>query len=150
GEQARAWIAATTGIEELQEIERLIVAFYPVDAAPPQVSLVVTLRTARPREELLAAWHNPKAAGKDKAYYQGPSWAYYFPPQGSAQTFVVAPPALMPEVVEQTGPPVMRKEMEKLLRDTDDSRHLTLLLAPNFLFSEGKLLLSGDLAKLKE
>ena len=44
----------------------------------------------------------------------------------------------MTEMLDMEGPPLLRREMEKLLRDTDDTRHMTLLLAPNFLFTEGK------------
>jgi hypothetical protein len=149
GIAAREFLKVAIGIDNMTDIERLLVAFYPTDGAQPQMAMVVTLRDAVAKDKLLQAWHNPKEAGKQKMFYQGGPWAYYIPAAANGRIFAVAPPHLMTEMLEMDGPPVLRKEMEKLLRDTDETRHVTLLVAPNFLFTDGQKILSGDLAKLK-
>lgn len=145
---ARDFVQGVTGVQ-FMDIERLLVAFYPNDGAPPQLSFVVTLRETASKEQLLQGWHNPGEAGKAKKFYQGGQWAYYIPPEANGRTFAILPPAMMTEMLAMDGPPILRKEMEKLLRDTDDTRHLTVLFAPNFLFTDGQAILSGDLSKLK-
>ena len=150
GEAAGEFVRTVAGINLLEDIERLLVAFYPVDDAPPQVAMVVTLREAASNEQLLQAWHNPKVVARPRKFYQGASWAYYLPTEADGRVFAVAPPNLMAEILSMEGPPSLRREMEKLLRDTDDSRHVTLLVAPTFLFGEGKAIFSGDAEKLKD
>jgi hypothetical protein len=144
----RDFVQQATGFE-LMDIERLLVAFYPNEGQPLDVAIVVTLREPTSKDVLLQAWHDPKETGTAKKFYQGSPWAYYIPPTSGGRTFAVMPVKLMNEMLTMDGPPLFRKELEKLLRDTDDTRHLTLLGYPNFLFADGALLLSGDLAKLK-
>ena len=147
---ARDFISSTTGIESFADIERLLIGFFPIDGAKPQMAFVVTLKEAKTKNQLLQAWKMPTEAGKRKKFYQGESWSYYIPPETNGRQFAVAPANLMAEMLEMDGPPLLRREMEKLLRDTDDSRHLTLLVAPNFLFVDEESVLSGPLAKLKK
>jgi hypothetical protein len=147
---ARDFISTTTGIESFADIERLLIGFFPIDGAKPQMAFVVTLKEAKTKDQLLQAWKMPTEAGKRKKFYQGESWSYYIPPETNGRQFAVAPDNLMAEMLEMDGPPLLRREMEKLLRDTDDSRHLTLLVAPNFLFVDEESVLSGPLAKVKK
>ena len=71
GEAARDFVAQVAGVNELAEIERLLVAFYPTDDAPPQVAMVVTLREAVSKDQLLQAWHNPKAVAQAEGVLSG-------------------------------------------------------------------------------
>jgi len=144
----RDFVLQATGFE-LMDIERLLVALYPNEGQPLDVAMVVTLRESKSNDELLQAWHNPKETGKAQKFYQGSPWAYFIPPAGGGRTFAVMPPKLMNEMLAMDGPPLFRKELEKMLRDTDDTRDLTLLGYPNFLFADGESLLSGEFAKLK-
>jgi hypothetical protein len=144
----RDFVLQATGFG-LTDIERLLVALYPNGGQPLDIAMVVTLRQSKSNDELLQTWHNPKETGKAQKYFQGSSWAYYIPPAGGGRTFAVMPPRLMNEMLAMDGPPLFRKELEKMLRDTDDTRHLTLLGYPNFLFADGNSLLGGEFAKLK-
>ncbi len=63
---------------------------------------------------------------------------------------VISPDAMMQEILAQDGPPLLRKGIERLLRDTDSSRQFNLLLAPSYLLTDGKGLLVGSLAQLRD
>jgi hypothetical protein len=127
-----------------------MVAWYPSDGDVPLASYVITLRQAADEAKLLQAWHQPKVVERHgKRYFAGANFAYYVPQAAGGRVFAIAPPTLMEEIVRLEGPPLLRKEMEKLLRDTDDTRHVNVLLYPNFLFADGATFLSGSLSKLK-
>jgi hypothetical protein len=149
GEAAADWVQRNTGFP-LSEIERVMVAWYPSDGDVPLASYVITLRQAADEAKLLQAWHQPKVVERHgKRYFAGANFAYYVPQAAGGRVFAIAPPTLMEEIVRLEGPPLLRKEMEKLLRDTDDTRHVNVLLYPNFLFADGATFLSGSLSKLK-
>lgn len=76
--------------------------------------------------------------------------AYYVPEERKGQILVVAPPPLMKDIIDLAGAaPPLRRDIERLLAHTDVGRQLTLLVAPNFLFSEGQGMLSGEMAQLR-
>ncbi len=77
--------------------------------------------------------------------------AVYLPAEAQGSTVVFGPAAAIEEVIRAAGAaPPLRREMEALLADSDAARHVTILLAPSFLQSDGKALLSGVAAKLSE
>jgi hypothetical protein len=49
---------------------------------------------------------------------------------------------------KEPAPPLTR-DVERLLAHTDSSRHVTLLLRPNFLFGDGSSVFSGSMAALR-
>lgn len=78
-------------------------------------------------------------------------WAVYSPSEASGRALVFAGQATLREVEEQgDGLPLLRRELELLADSTDSSRQVTLLVAPNFLFAEGKAILSGLAGPLRE
>ena len=83
-------------------------------------------------------------------YWLADEWAYYVPDSNDERFLVVAPPELITEIIDLEGsPPPLRRDMERLLAHTDADRHFTLLVAPNFLFSEGQGMFSGQMARLR-
>ena len=71
--------------------------------------------------------------------------------QFSNTRFVSADSATLEEVMAIGGDaPPLTREMEQLAARSEASRHVTLLVAPSFLFAEGSSLLTGDLAALKQ
>jgi hypothetical protein len=75
----------------------------------------------------------------------------YHAPKSDQQLLVVAPSEALPDIIALQGdPPPLRREVERLLSHTDADRHFTLIVAPNFLFSEGRGVFNGQLAPLRE
>ncbi len=100
---------------------------------------------------LLEAWGRPAAAEHAaKKYFKGPHLAYYLPPREEGRLAVIAPSALVTAILERQGPPLLRASLERLLDDSDDQRHFTLLVTPPVLLAENHGLLVGDLEKVRE
>jgi hypothetical protein len=75
----------------------------------------------------------------------------YYAPAANKQLLVVAPAALVAEIIDLNGEaPPLRREVERLLSHTDAERHFTMILAPNFLFSEGSGVFHGQMESLRE
>ncbi len=150
GQNARATLRSILGVE-LAEIEQLAIACYPDDSGAPRVALVMRLLKPQPIERLLAAWNAPAplkhGAGQ---YYQNDRWAYWLPVQEQGQVVAITPPAVMPEVLDLKGQPLVPKGFERLLRYSDAARQINLLLVPRYLMTDGASLLSGDLERLRE
>lgn len=69
----------------------------------------------------------------------------------SPTRYVAASAATLSEIVDAGGePPPLRRELEQLAADSDDQRHATLLVAPSFLFADGKQIFAGEAAALEE
>ncbi len=150
GERAKADLLATLGVE-LTNIEQLAIAFYPDDAGAMQTAFAMQLRQSVSQATLLEAWQQPKRAEhKSTKYFQGERFAYYLPPAADGREIAVAPAAAVQEIIERNGPPLLRKGLERLLRSSDASRHVTLLFAPSYLLTDGHDLLVGDLGKLHD
>lgn len=110
----------------MNDIERVAIGVRPGSDFQPEVALVVTPASGR----------------------RPPSGAYQ--PAGSDR-FVIATGDMLAEIKELEGsPPALRRELESLLAATDNSRHITLLTAPNFLFNDGRRMWSGPLAGLRD
>lgn len=110
-------------------------------ASLPQPVSLAELRERLPgaREEKLAS----------ETYLVAATEAFFIP-SARPDTLVVAPASAMPDIVELDGvAPPLRRDMERLVAHTDDSRQVTILVAPNFLFSEGRGLFSGAMAPLR-
>lgn len=149
GAWAKGELEKITGVQ-LGDMEQVLVAFSSLEKGPPQAGIVVRLAQPRPKQQMLEALNNPAAATDGKDYCVGSSWAYYWPPAGQDKVLVVCGAKEMPELVDMDGAPPMRKEMEKLLKQTDAKRQFTLLVAPKYLQDDGKSLLDGELARLRD
>ncbi|MBI3837196.1 MAG: protein kinase [Planctomycetia bacterium] len=150
GELAKAQLRAILGVE-LTQVEQLTIAFSPDDSGLPQAACVMRLRSAVPAAKLLESWGQPvETKVGAKQVFQTARLAYYLPPQTGERVVAIAPAALMKEMLELEGPPLVRKGIERLLRESDAARHFNLLLAPSYLLTDGKSLLVGDLEKLRE
>ncbi len=122
------FVERETGLR-IREIERLLLGLRPGKDFAPEYVLVIT-----PTPGI-------KASPKGKTYE----------PTSAGGTFVVATKKILEEVQELAGsPPLLRREMDALLSATDDQRHVTILVAPNFLFSEGRKMWGGEMAPLRD
>ena len=118
---------------ELSQVEQLLVGV----RASAEQSLDVCLVARFPEAQQRSA--------------ESGGWAVYSPSQASGRTLVFAAQATLREVEDQgDNPPILRRELELLADSTDSERQVTLLVAPNFLFADGKAILSGLASPLRE
>lgn len=117
---------------ELSQVEQLLVGVRAAANQSLDVCLVATFREKQERN----------GSGK---------WAVYVPPHGGGRTLVFGNPATIKESEEQGDAlPLLRRELELLSRSTDRDRQVTLLVSPNFLFADGKDVLSGVAGPLRD
>ncbi len=89
------------------------------------------------------------ASHAGKEYLQAGDWAYYLPESSAGAMVVVTTPAEIAELIDQGGGR-LTKEMERLLADTDDTRHVTILGEPFSIFTTGQSIFAGPLARLAQ
>lgn len=120
-----------------------------LDASPKEPRLALVARASEPfvAEEVLAAWGEAKAEPVEaQTIYVAGDRGFFVPDGGEGKILVIAPPADLRETVKQGDqPPPLRRELELLAESSDADRQLTLLVAPNFLFTGGKSLLAERL-----
>ena len=91
-----------------------------------------------------------KNGGRAKRIWLANDHAYYLPKTGDGKVLVVAPPDAMADIIDLAGnPPPLRRDIERLLDHTDADRQVTIIVAPNSLFSEGQSLFAGELERLR-
>jgi hypothetical protein len=75
---------------------------------------------------------------RGERYWVAAEVAYYMPAAHGGRALIVAPPEAIADIIDLGGdPPPMRRDIERLLTHTDANRCLTIVVAPNSLFSEG-------------
>ena len=133
----------------LDDIQELLVGFYPQEAALPEAVLEVRLLKKVPRAKLHQIWGKPTLPTEENPYFEGDKLAYYFPVPSDEQRFVVGPIETI-ALVAKGERALLPHAMERVVDQTDNQRHATLIIAPKFLLGDGKSLLVGNLAKLVE
>lgn len=144
------WLTAdlpkTTG-KTLDQLESVTIGL--LDASPKEPRLALVARASEPfvPEEMLTAWGDAKAEQiEGHTIYVAGDRGFFVPDGGEGKILVIAPPADLRETVKQGDqPPPLRRELELLAESSDADRQLTLLVAPNFLFTGGKSLLAERL-----
>lgn len=128
---------AESGVE-LRTVDRLVGTLFASEAAPPRFAWVVYLKEAVETSDLAAKWQDVETAEQDgHEYFKGKAWAYLVPERGEGKVFVMVAPSDVKETFEAKGlPPVLRADLQRLIRESDQDRHVTLCGAPNFLYSE--------------
>jgi hypothetical protein len=138
-------------IAKLASIDQLVIGAQANSAGEWLVTFVIRTEKPIPRDALLARL--PGATEKtqeDHSYWLANDRAYYLPKAGHNRILVIAPPDAMADIIDLAGnPPPLRRDIERLLDYTDADRHLTVIVAPNSLFSEGQSLFAGELERLR-
>ena len=133
-------------------VQQLVVGLTAASDGRWQATFVARLSTGPSAAEHLAE-KLPNAVKKIHngiEYRVANEWAYYAP-AGDKQLMVVAPESSITEIIDLRGdPPPIRREVERLLSHTDADRHFTMIVAPNFLFSEGQGVFTGQMAPLRD
>jgi hypothetical protein len=135
-----------------EDVTQVIVALNATSGGQWQTALVARLRTGITAAEHLAT-KLPDAVEKthhDIQYLVSHDWAYYTP-AADDKLLIVAPAASITEIIDLRGePPPLRREVDRVLAHTDADRHFTMIVAPNFLFSEGEGVFAGQMAPLRD
>jgi len=136
----------------LSDVEQMVVSFHDNSGGRPRVHIVSRLKAAQGVNELLAKWGNPAAKNHEgKTYYETRGWAIYVPTEENGSLFTMGSPDEIKICIETGGaPPTMRRELGQLRDTSDSSRHVSLLLTPNYLFSDGEKLFSGSTQRISE
>jgi hypothetical protein len=136
----------------LTDMERLVVGCHINSEGTWQTTLVVRALNPITSESLLAKFAG--AAEKDhfgKKYWLAAERAYYLPGDKDADVLVAAPEDAIHDVIDLAGQmPPLRRDIERLIDHTDGDRQLTIIFAPNSLFSEGQSIFSGQASRLRE
>lgn len=144
--QAREQFESQTGIP-LDGVERLTLAYIPLDVGPPRVTCVVELAegVSLPTTAQSAGESVPGGLSLSLGDRSG------FLPAAQPRILVWGDPIDVAAVISADGsPPLLRRELDRLAQVSDCERHLTLLLTPNFLAADGRDVLSRTAAKLRE
>jgi hypothetical protein len=141
----------TTGVRAIEqtcgtsfgEIERLLIGWQMLGDGRLDATFVVYGQESVDRR--LGELGHPRGAR-----WQDGAWAFHRPQPADGPTLVAAASGVMDEIIEGRGePPVLRRDMAKLLAQSDAERHVTLLVAPGVLFGEGGEIFAGQLAALR-
>jgi hypothetical protein len=133
-------------------LEQCLIGIQTTSDGRWQTTIIARLAGSPTAAEHLAAKF-PDANEKTHAaatYRVADKWAYWIPDDADEKLLVVAPLELIDEIIDLDGnAPPLRREVERLLEQTDADRHFTVVIAPNFLFSEGGGLFAGEMAHLR-
>jgi serine/threonine protein kinase len=145
---------ATTGFK-LRDIKQLLLSWRDEQGgAFPTASIVVHLRSEVTAQQILETLGNPSAEKTEQGtLYQASTWSYLVPESGGL--FVMGTKSAMIDTLELAGnPPLIRRTLTQLIKQSDRERHLTILFAPSFLsttlFRDGHEFYFGEPSKIRD
>ncbi len=149
------------GVSSFDNLEQVVVGVIPTTGGrPPRFALVATTTAPITEQTLRQSLQNSEVGRLEgKNVIMAGELGYYLPPD--RQNLIVAAPLepdraggeMKPPIAEAiangANPAPLRREMEALLPSTDSKRLFTMLVAPNFPFTDGKAVWAGptDIAK---
>jgi len=138
---------------DVGDLEQVVIGLQAERGGAMQASLVVHLREPIEEAALVTLLGRPQSQKyRGRTYYVGGGRAYFVPPAGEGKIFAITWPQAVHELMDLGDqPPPLQREIRTLLAETDSQRHFNLLLAPSYIFSEGRqALFAGGAASLKE
>jgi hypothetical protein len=138
-------------IAHLTAMDQLIIGGQVTSAGKWLLTYVVHTKKTIPREALVAKLTGATEKTEEgQTYWLANDHAYYLPKTSDGKVLVIAPPDGMADIIDLAGnPPPLRRDIERLLDHTDAERQVTIIVAPNSLFSEGQSLFAGELERLR-
>lgn len=123
-------------------ITRLTVGLQPQDQGLPRPIVVAELDS---EWQWPSWWETAQTLGTAPHFYrQHDGWCFYVPAEQGGRMLVMALPDDMPDVLLNAAvAPVLQRQLQQLLRDTDQDRHVTLLAVPSFFYADGRPLFRG-------
>jgi serine/threonine protein kinase len=145
---------ATTGFK-LQDTKQLVLSWRDEEGVTfPTASIVVYLQAEVTTQQILETLGNPSAEETEYGtLYQANTVSYLVPESGGL--FVMGTKSAMTDALELKGkPPLIRRTLMQLVKQSDRERHLTILFAPSFLsttlFRDGHEFYFGEPSKIRE
>ncbi|QDU97742.1 serine/threonine protein kinase [Lignipirellula cremea] len=134
----------------LEEVNQLIVSFHDNPGRAPRPCVVAYLKNPTTTNQLLEKWGDPAPTAQGEAnFYNANGYSFYAPTQENGNTFVMgALPEIKDVIANGIGVAPMSREMGDLARTTDADRQLTLLVAPGYLYTDGRPLMAGPRERL--
>jgi hypothetical protein len=135
----------------LTDIQQLLVGFQPQDAGPPLVTYRLQLATEL-RHRVLSASPPPQRTVGGQVVLRDGSATYF--PDSVPDVMVVGPPPWIETIAALDADAILvaplRRQLELLRRASDGDRHVSVLVAPNFLAADGRALWLGPHERLRE
>jgi hypothetical protein len=133
----------------LREIDRLIIGWRVTLDGEWGATLVATAESSRSFRDQSRRGSEQSHAGR--TYCTEGELAYFVPAGRNSSVLVVAAPETIREIIELDGhAPPLRRGLEQMRKYSDASRHVTLMCVPNSLFSEGRGMFVGSMARLRD
>ncbi len=151
GQQYLSDLQRITGLAA-DEIEQVVIGLHPGGIGEFETSMVVYLAQPTDAAGLPARWTGARSATHaGQEYFVAGSYAYYVPAQEEGRVFAVTSPKYVRDVIALgASAPPLEREMERMLADTDATRHFTLLFPPKHIFGEAhQAVFTGATADLK-
>jgi hypothetical protein len=136
----------------LDQVEQMVITLLANDEKFPRAAFTVRLTSGGASDELVARWGGAKAESVESAtIYNSGAWSYFVPEDGEGKSFTMGAKEDILEVATVRGAaPALNRELARLASVSDQRRHVNLLVAPQFLFGDGRELLGGSRAKLRD
>ncbi len=119
-----------------KDIDQLVISFAAGEGgAFPRPALVAYLASSPGEAALIQRWGNPPAeAVEGKRVYALADWQVYLPADQEGKVVVLGSPQQIKDVIEFDGaPPVVLRQLTRLLSSSNDRHHVTVLAVPGFL-----------------
>ena len=135
----------------LESMDQLVAGFQPTSDGNWHVTLVASIDDAAARQVVEQLADAMPEDHEGQIYHVVGEQAYYFPTAQKNGKVLVVPADTIPDIIDLAGdPPPLRRDIERLLAHTDADRHVTIIVAPNTLFSEGQTMFAGGMAGLRD
>ena len=150
GTGAAQMLKGFTGLD-LNQIDQVTVVWRDPGDGPLAPTVIVRTQMKIAADALLAGWGNPTAAKEgDEVYYQGPTWSYYVPAKEAGKVLIISQAASIKEIIQSADGRAMAAPLERILKDADADRDVTLAFIPGSLFSDNQAFFVGELAALQK
>jgi hypothetical protein len=136
----------------LRDVEQLLVGWQVTHEGNWETALVVGATPEATAKAFDAQRANAAAEqNDDEGYLVAGDRAYWRPKLAEGRVLVIASQSTIGDILDLAGnPPPLRRDVERLLAQTDASRHVTLLIVPSFLFNDGAGIFSGEISRLRD
>ncbi|MDA7950534.1 MAG: hypothetical protein MPJ24_03515 [Pirellulaceae bacterium] len=133
----------------LEEFRQIVVSVHHDQDNFLRLGYRIKLKKSYKRADLLGKLELPQNT-ENRLFQQGET-AFWIPKSAEVSTFVLGNPDDVLRLEEAPNvPPLLRRELQKLLQKSDSRMLFTALFSPRYFFGSGYRLFEGDLELLKK